>query len=58
MPNCGVADGDERDLRVRATAAELGRVVLHTGPYLGLTGEQAQERAATEGRRLVDRTGS
>lgn len=49
-------DGDERDRRVRAQAEEFGVVVLPTDPYLGLTREQAQERAAREHRKLVDRT--
>ena len=48
-------DGDERDRRIRAQAEEFV-VVLPTDPYLGLTREQAQERAAREHRKLVDRT--
>lgn len=50
-------DGDERDRRIRAQAEEFVIVVLPTDPYLGLTREQAQERAAQERRKLVDRTG-
>ena len=51
-------DGDERDRIVQRLAREHALTVLPTDPYLGLTREQAEQRARDEGRDLVDRTGA
>lgn len=51
-------DGDERDRTVQRMAREHGQTVLPTDPYLGLTRGQAEQRARSEGRDLVERTGA
>ena len=51
-----VPDGDERDQRIYEQARELGVHVLPTDSYVGLNRSDAEERAKSEGRVLVDRT--
>ena len=49
-------DGDERDQRIHEQAREFGVHVLPTDSYVGLNRSDAEERAKSEGRGLVDRT--
>ena len=49
-------DGDERDQRIHEQARDSGVHVLPTDSYVGLNRSDAEERAKSEGRGLVDRT--